>query len=154
MQFAIWDGVNAAGFQATSAIPTINVFRNGGVSNSHRIKIEFPNNAIQNTWLRITLLANANTDLAATDVFYFGNAIGDVGVGNSASSGLTVVSVNSIDFATIRGSLNPFGPVAITNVYDINKDGRVDAIDTATARSYNSSRYTLLYRSYARHSGE
>jgi len=35
--------------------------------------------AVTNQWLQVTVLATANTGLAAPDVFYFGNAIGDSG---------------------------------------------------------------------------
>ncbi len=141
LQFDAWDGVNANGFQPMQVDAVVTVIRGGGLNGSDRIKIEFPDYSIQNTWLRVTVLANAANDLVQTDVFYFGNATGDVGLGNSSSSGATVVSVNSIDFAALRSnqSISP-NSVGIENAFDINKDGRVNSIDTAIARAYISVR--------------
>ncbi len=48
---------------------TVSTFAGGGLNGSDRVKLEFANNAIQNAWLRVTMLADANTGLAANDVF-------------------------------------------------------------------------------------
>ena len=50
-----------------------------GIGSSTRIELQWDNNEIQNEWVQVTLKANVNTGLAAPDVFYFGNAIGDSG---------------------------------------------------------------------------
>ena len=63
--FATWEGINSAGFVATVAVPTITAIPDGGGSGVTRIKIEFDHSAIRNTWLRVRVLANANTGLAA-----------------------------------------------------------------------------------------
>ena len=50
-----------------------------------RVEIIWADGAIENEWVQVTVLADADTGLAAPDVFYFGNAIGDSGnkLGNS-----------------------------------------------------------------------
>ncbi|MDZ4850898.1 MAG: hypothetical protein SGI77_16555, partial [Pirellulaceae bacterium] len=62
-QLATWKGISVGGFTPLAAVPTITTIAGGGIANTTRIKIEFADNAIRNTWLRVTLLANANTGL-------------------------------------------------------------------------------------------
>ena len=71
--------------------------------------------------------ANANTGLAAQDVFYFGNAIGDTG--NSAANTI----VNSTDQLAARN--NTTLSAAISNLFDFNRDGTVNATDEIIARN-------------------
>ncbi len=133
-QFATWDGVSVNNFVSTAATPTITVFPGVGVSGSSRIKIEFADQAIRNTWLRVTVLANTNTGLAANDVFYFGNVVGDMNVGNLAGPPV-VVRTNATDTAAVRQNQSPnVDSVSVINIYDLNKDGRVNAADTANVR--------------------
>jgi len=86
-QFANWDGIAVAGFVALpgAAVPTV-MGVSGGVAGSRRVRVTFPDNTLQNTWLRVTVVANADTGLAANDVFYFGNVIGDFNVGNTTGT--------------------------------------------------------------------
>jgi len=138
-QFATWNGISATGFAATGATPTISVLPGAGASGASRVKIEFPDNSIRNTWLRVTVLANVNTALTNNDVFYFGNAVGDVNVGNLAGPQVTV-RTNEADTTAVRKnqSLNA-NSAGIANVFDVNKDGRVNAIDTAIVRQSQTS---------------
>ena len=137
--FAEWNGISNGGFRATWAIPTITVIPSGGAAGATRIQIAFGDNAIQNTWLRITMLANANTGLASNDVFYFGNAVGDMNVGNVGAPALVVT--NEIDTAAVRQNLSPvINSVGIINIYDVNKDGRVNGIDSLIVRQNMRSR--------------
>ncbi len=132
-QFAVWNGIDASGFLAASIAPTITVMPGVGVAGSARIKIDFPDNAIRNTWLRVTVLANANTDLPGNDVFYFGNAIGDLYTGNVGTP--TVVRTNATDTSLVRQNQSTAtNSVGVTSIYDLNKDGRVNATDTSIVR--------------------
>ena len=91
------------------------------------------NHAVENFWLQVTVAANANTGLAGPDLFYFGSAVGDSGLGDSLSFAL----VNSIDENAARS--NPaflFNNIPITNVYDYNRDGIVNSVDQAIDRAY------------------
>ena len=107
----------------------------GGAGGSARVTIAFPDNTVQNTWLQVTVLANAATGLSANDVFYFGNAIGDVGVGNTTGA-TGRIRVNATDTGAVRTNQSTLPNSApVTNIYDINRDGRVNATDTGLVRS-------------------
>ncbi|MDZ4851884.1 MAG: hypothetical protein SGI77_21555 [Pirellulaceae bacterium] len=138
-QFAVWNGADVGGFLPLNASPTITLIPNGGVSSTNRIKIEFADLAIRNVWLRITMLANLNTGLAVNNVFYFGNAVADVNVGNSGTP--PIVRVDASDTASIRLNQSPIAnSVGVTSIYDINKDGQVNPIDMALARQNQTFR--------------
>jgi uncharacterized delta-60 repeat protein len=136
--FATWNGIATTGFVGLSATPTITLFPGGGSFGSDRVKIEFPDDAIRNTWLRVTVLANANTDLASNDVFYFGNAVGEFNVGNLSGPPVTV-RTNASDTSAVRQNQSiGANSAAVTNIYDINKDGRVNSADTSIVRQHQS----------------
>ncbi len=133
-QFATWDGINGTSFTNATATATVSVLPGVGTGGSTRIKIEFPDQTFRNTWLRVTVLANSRTGLASNDVFYFGNAVGDTGVGNIVGPP-AIIRTNATDTAGIRQNQSPnIDSVGISNLYDINKDGRVNASDTANVR--------------------
>src|SRR5260370_6117532 len=67
--FKIGNDNNPAAW-ALAPIPTISVRRGAGTGGSDRIELIWPDNAIQNTWLQVTMLTDAAPTLAAPDVFY------------------------------------------------------------------------------------
>ena len=126
--WTIVDGVNFA-------LPVIavdaNVATAGGLVD--RVTITFPDNAIRNAWLQVTMRANASTGLATDDVFYFGNQVADV---FGATANGQRVRVTSADAAVSRLNQSlAFNSAAIDNVYDLNRDGRVNSIDTVLIRA-------------------
>ncbi len=144
LQFAQWNGIDVAGFTALpgAATPTVSSIQVGGGSNSSsRVFITFPNSSLRNTWLRVTVLANTTTLLTQNDVFYFGNVVGDVDVGNTA----TRLRVNAQDTTAIRLNQSPLpNSVSANNIYDLNRDGRVDAQDTFLVRANQQPLGSLL----------
>ena len=89
-----------------------------------RVTLIWADNAIQNEWLEVTVLATANTGLAADDVFYFANLVGDCdGDGEVGSS----------DYGEFVGEFGLSGGIG-TLTADFNADGRVDLTDFATVR--------------------
>ncbi len=133
LQFAQWDGITASGFAAltSAAIPTVTILSGSGSGGSARVRITIPDNTLQNTWLRVTVVANANTALAANDVFYFGNVIGEFNIDNTP----TRLRVNVSDTGAVRSNQSIFDNTAlVTNIYDVNRDGRVDVTDTGIVR--------------------
>jgi subtilisin-like proprotein convertase family protein/subtilisin family serine protease len=88
-----------------------------------RVLIAWPNNAIQNRWLRITIKANANTGLLQDEVYYIGHLRGEV-TGLSGSS----YSVTVADAVAISNVVSPV-PVNASNLFDINKSGNVTVAD-------------------------
>jgi hypothetical protein len=140
LQFAQWNGIAAGGFGALSgaAVPTVTIASGAGASGSSRVQIAFPDNTVQNTWLRVTLVAGLTTALTANDVFYFGNVIGDLGVGNILT-GLPAsqrIRVNATDTGAVRSNQSTAANSApVTNIYDVDRNGRVNATDTGIVRS-------------------
>jgi hypothetical protein len=102
-------------------------FLGSGVNGSIRLEVGWDNNVIQNDWVQVTLKSNENTGLAADDVFYFGNAIGDTG--NSTTDAI-------VDAADELGTQDYHTATAtITNLYDFNRDKVVDATDDLIAHN-------------------
>jgi hypothetical protein len=131
---------NSPGAWATGPSPISVTLRAGaGVGGSDRYTLIWANNAIQNQWAELTVLANANTNLAADDVFYLGNAIGDVG--NTSANAI----VSSADEALIRVNFTTgFDMVPVTSPYDINKNRFVQTSDAALSRANQTTAFTAL----------
>jgi hypothetical protein len=111
--------------------PGLSIRTGAGVNGSDRVTLVWPDGAIVNTWLRATVKASTEMGLAASDVFYFGNMVGDSGNG----SGSTVV-VNASDEINARNSPRTFvNPAPIDYATDFNRDGFVNAADQIIARS-------------------
>ena len=111
-----------------------------GVDGSDRVMIVWPDGAIVNQWLEVTVLANDRTGLEADEVFYFGNAVGDVG--NSAFH----ATVNDADFNAV--SANYTDAADVENVFDVNRDGQVDPNDAVIVRTNyttDESAMTMLW---------
>ena len=129
-------GPGPAGAPAWSATPApseVIVRPGAGAGGSDRVTLVWPDRTIRNTWLRVIVKADANTGLARPDVFCFGNLIGETGLG--AGDDDTVLTVNAVDSTTVRRNLSPRSPAPPTSPYDFNRDGRVNAVDLAAARS-------------------
>ena len=71
--------------------------------------------------------ATPRTGLAAPDVFYFGNLVGETG---DAS---TPLRVSALDLATVKRELNT--TATPTTRTDFNRDARVNALDLAAAKA-------------------
>ena len=132
LAFSTWNGISSTGFvRLSSAVAaSVELLPGAGASGSTRIKIVFPNGAINNTWLQVRLLANEFTGLAADDIFYFGHVLAEVNIGNTA----TRYRVNSVDVSLIleNQSIAP-NSAPVTNPLDLNRDGRVNSVDVSLA---------------------
>ena len=129
--FKIGNNNTPSGWAAAPAPATVTVRAGAGVSGSDRVELIWNAGSIVKTWLEVKVASNARTALAAADVFYFGNALGDSGLGNTPSH----TTVNSVDEAGVRQ--NPqslFDNIPLTNIYDYNRDGRVNSTDENIAR--------------------
>jgi hypothetical protein len=116
---------NTPGNWVTPAVPTVNVRAlAGGVS---RVTLIWPDNAIRKQWLQVTVKSNANTGLAAPDVFYFGNTAGESG------NSLTNAAVNFADEQAARAGkrIN----AALDHRSDYNRDRVINVADQLIARS-------------------
>ena len=101
-----------------------------GIGGSHRIALTWAADAVKNGWLRVTLKANADTGLAADEVFSFGNLIGETGDG--AGTGGTL-RVNALDLGAVKRALNTAS--TLDGRYDFNRDGRVNALDLGAVKA-------------------
>ena len=108
----------------------VSIRRGTGANGSDRITITWPDGAIVDRWLRVTFNAAARTRLAAPDVFYFGNLVGETG--NDAAP--VELKVNAQDLADVKGALITPSPLA--GRYDFNRDGRVNALDIAALKAH------------------
>jgi len=90
--FKLGNDSHPAGWANCTTAPTITVRRGAGSGGSDRVELVWPDDALRNTWLQVTVLAGAGTGLAADDVFYFGNARGDTnGDGQTGNPDLVAV---------------------------------------------------------------
>jgi len=142
-QFDIGPGAGAAPAWSPAPAPRLVTVRTGaGAGGSDRITFVWPDRAIRNAWLRVTVKSNADTGLAQSDVFYFGNLIGETGLG--AGDDDTALTVNALDLVSTRRHRAPGLAAPVTSPFDFNRDGRVNALDMAAARATPSRSLALL----------
>jgi hypothetical protein len=108
----------------SAAPPASNIAITTSGANS-RVTITWPNFAIENRWLRISVLANANTGLANTQVFYLGHLRGEV---TGVQAGQYIV--NNSDALAIANAVSGTA-VPASNIYDLDKNTRVLNADIA-----------------------
>jgi len=119
---------NTPGGWADAPAPlSVTVRRGAGAGGSDRVTLVFADGAIRDQWLQVTVKANARTGLAAPDVFYFGNLIGETN-DNPASA-----TVNALDLAAVKRVLGASN-VGLSNAFDFDRDGRVNALDLAAVK--------------------
>jgi len=104
--------------------PTVAVESGGGIASSDRVTLVWPDGAIVNQWLQVTVLSGGATGLDAPDVFYIGNAAGD-------TDGDGQVGASDYDSLASEFGLSG-GPGALAA--DVNASGRVDLADFSIIR--------------------
>jgi polygalacturonase len=133
-QFATGNASDTTTWTTLPTAPTITLLTPTGSITP--VDLTWPNHTIQNTWLQITVLATADTGLSANNVFYFGNLVGKVPDTSSPEQ------VTALDLATIEQNI--VGTATITNPYDINRDGSVDAEDLVLTQDNSFSALNLI----------
>lgn len=143
--FVVRDKVTEGGVLIDRARPapppsSIALFREAGVNRSHRLMITWPDGAIRNAWLEVTVLPRDGTPERP---LYFGNLVGDAwGFDRPVpSNGRLPFRVNALDLAYLRASP---GPAGIGTAGDINRDGAVNALDLAAVRANLGTRLELF----------
>ena len=122
--FRAGNSAEPATWAAAPAPLAVLVRPGAGVGGATRVTLSWAEGVVRNTWLQVTVKANANTRLVANDVFYFGNLSGDAGGDALVVGGADVVGT--------RAEL--LGPGGVDSRADHTRDGRVDARDLAAAR--------------------
>ena len=118
-----------------------------GVGGSTRVTLIWAEHeAVRNQWLQISVKATANTRLPQDDVFYFGNAIGESGLGNTTGSQpLGYFPVNVTDEIGARNHPHSIAdPASLDEAFDFNRDRLVDAADELIARERCTTFQTAL----------
>jgi hypothetical protein len=97
-----------------------------------RVRLEWPDNAIQNTWLQIIVKANANTGLPVPQTFYIGHAMAEV-------NGAAAYRVTGADLSLVQAGISN-SIVSVNDIRDVNKDRRITGADLSfvQARISNS----------------
>lgn len=93
-----------------------------------RVIVQWPDNAIMNRWLRITVLSTSNTDLPAQEVFYIGHLLGETN--GQVSAGALFVTFD--DIMAIRQGIG--NVVDAGSIIDIDKNGFVQFGDISSMR--------------------
>ena len=138
-EFRVGNDNSPGSWPLAPAPASITIRDEAGTREADRVTLVWQDGAIKKQWLQITVKANANTGLASSDVFYFGNAVGESG--NDPANAI----VNSTDELGARNNAKTFlDPAAIDNVYDFNRDGFVNATDQILARSNSTTLATAL----------
>ncbi len=97
-----------------------------GTAASDRVTFVWDDGTIRNEWLQITVRATPTTGLAAEEVFYFGNLIGETGDSQRE------ILVDSLDLVGIRHFLDSATVEApYQSRLDFNRDTKVDSQDVA-----------------------
>jgi hypothetical protein len=122
-----------ADWQPAPVLPTISII--DGVVN--RVVLLWPDNAINNRWLRITLLANPNTGLARPATYYIGHLLGE-----TTGSMNDVYTVSFADISLIRGHIGQ--TVGVGNIFDIDKNGVISFADISAMRSNVGAQLTNI----------
>jgi hypothetical protein len=118
--------------------PSVSIRPAAGDQGSSRVTLVWTSGAATNQWLQVTVKANGNTGLAAPDVFYFGNAVGESG--NVAGDfGVTIT-----DEILARNNPQTSGLAAANNRFDYNRDGAVTVVDQLLARNNTTTSATRL----------
>ena len=121
-------GTGAARPADAPAPLSVTLRRGAGAGGFDRVTIVWPDDSIRDTWVRVTLLASGHTGMAAPDVFYFGNLIGETG------DSVTPRRVSALDLLAVRRNFRTAG-ADVENRFDINRDGRVNARDLVGVRA-------------------
>ena len=138
--FKTGNNSSPGGWIAAPGVSSVLVRAGAGLGGSTRVTLTWTDGAIRNTWLQVTVLANASTGLGSTDVFYFGNQIAASG---ATSAGAALVDAASVT-ATRANPHGPFGRAAVDDPYDYNRDRLVNATDIILARDNQTSPATAL----------
>jgi hypothetical protein len=159
--FKVGNNNTPANWAVAPAPNALSVIAGGGVSGSDRVVITWTTGAITKKWLEVAVLPTAQTGLAATamtvdpdgpgaatpvaagDVFFFGNAVGGSGDGDTA----TAAPTNASDELGARNNPhNLANPALVTDAYDYNKNRFVDANDQLIARNNPTNLATQLIK--------
>jgi subtilisin-like proprotein convertase family protein len=107
--------------------PTVINVTAGNATTPARVRLEWPNNAIQNTWMQIIVKANGNTGLLSRQVFYIGHSLAEV-------DGESPYRITTLDVGILRALVGNT-IVGVSEVRDLDKDRRITTLDVGLLRA-------------------
>ena len=107
--------------------PAVVTRAGAGVNGTNRVTLTFPDGAVRDTWLAVTVLANANTGLTEPLTFYVASLVGEVGDPLSPSR---VTVRDMVEYKRRPAAAS----VPLTSRFDINRDGAYTAADRLFAQ--------------------
>ena len=125
--FSVGNNAHPDSWKPAPAPASIRVRASPDAGATARVTVVWRDRAVRNTWLQVTVAANANTALAAPDTFYFGNVIGD-----ARDAGGPVADVVEGDVALTASGLT--ATAGLDNPFDFDRNGRVTPADVRAAR--------------------
>jgi hypothetical protein len=118
----------------TNVDPTSNGL--GTVSGSDRVELIWDDNAIPQQWLEVIVKATADTGLAANDVFFYGNEIGNTNSNNTTA----VARTGTSDISVVQTHGNVLSAnIPISNLYDFDRDGKVGTSDISLIQTHGTN---------------
>jgi C1A family cysteine protease len=129
--FRVGNDNNPAGWPEVTASASVSVRPHPTEAGTSRITVIWPAGAIEKQWLQVRVLATGHTGLAHSDVFYWGNAIGDSGEGNTSTFAFVTVTD---ELAARHNPHNLLNPAGIDDFVDYNRDRWVTVADELIAR--------------------
>ncbi len=129
-------GVVNPSLWASAPVPTTIDVTPGTSTTAARVRLEWPDNAIENTWLQIIVQANSNTGLVNREVYYLGHALGDVDRSSSP------YRVSTGDVTLVRTSVGN-AIVSVSDARDVDKDRRISTNDVSFVRARVSNNVLL-----------
>ncbi len=112
------EAANPPSSWAAAPAPTGIFVTPGTATTPARVRLEWADNAIENRWLQIRILANANTGLLSSQVYYLGHLRGEI-------NGQTIGGAYFVNNADLTAAL-PVGQAAtVGNTRDVDKNGFV-----------------------------
>ena len=137
--FKVSDNKTVPGWSAAPRPASVTTRADAGANGSSRVTLVWGNNVIEGQWLQVVVKSDPFvTGLTADDVFYFGNAIAEVG--NTPLD----AKVNATDEIFTRHNPRSNGMAEITFPYDFNRDTKVNATDQIIARHNQTSSVSAL----------
>ncbi len=124
---------------AAAPAPTVINTTAGSATTAGRVRLEWTDNAIQNTWLQIIVKANANTGLTSPAVYYLGSALGDT---NGAAGAGAAYRTGVPDLSAVQAAVSA-NVVLVNNVLDVDKSRRVGVPDLSYVQARVSSAVLL-----------
>ena len=131
--FTIGNNNATDSWQPAPSPSSIRVAPGAGALGADRITIQWDDNSIRNTWLKVVMLATPQSGLESDEVHYWGNRIGETGNSTSAA-----IVDEQDEFAARNNSRTFVNPATLANPYDFNRDRRVNATDEILARNQRS----------------